>query len=68
MNISDIVVGNDSTGYNIAMVLIYLLFMIMAFLICIMLSNKMHIFRPKVDKPEKKTDAKGSIGSYEHQE
>lgn len=42
--------GQDNSSYNMSMIFVYLLILFVAFIICILVSNRLNIYNSRVNK------------------
>lgn len=58
------ILGNDSNSYNMNMIGIYLFILCIAFVVCVVISNKLNIYRSKMnDSIWKKIDTADELQS-----
>ena len=50
MNLLELFIGQDISTYNMDMVFVYLLVLIVAFIVCVIWSNKLNVYIPKIKK------------------
>ncbi|SEW41948.1 hypothetical protein [[Clostridium] fimetarium] len=50
MNILELLIGQDIGTYNIDMIIIYIVVLIVAFIVCVILSNNLNVYSPRMNK------------------
>ena len=50
MNLLELFIGQDISTYNMDMVFVYVLVLIVAFIVCVIWSNKLNVYSPKMNK------------------
>ena len=50
MNLLELLIGRDIGTYHIDMIIIYIVVLIVAFIVCIILSNKLNVYNPRMNK------------------
>ena len=50
MNFLELFIGRDLGTYNIDMIIIYVVVLIVAFTVCVILSNNLNVYNPRMNK------------------
>ena len=50
MNLLELLIGRDIGTYHIDMIIIYIVVLIVAFIVCVILSNNLNVYNPRMNK------------------
>ena len=62
MNLLELLVGQDINTYNIDMIFVYIFVLVVAFIICVILSHKLNVYSPK-----KNNDINRTVITHNHE-
>ena len=61
MNFLELFIGRDLGTYNIGMIIIYVVVLIVAFTVCVILSNNLNVYNPRMNK-----DISNTVATADH--
>jgi len=61
MNFLELFIGRDLGTYNIDMIIIYVVVLIVAFTVCVILSNNLNVYNPRMNK-----DISNTVATADH--